>query len=104
LTDAQLYNCFLGVTLYPLNREANDKKEEQPSIKWYIRKVMSAEGVPVSVYCAEIHTLQLEKFDAVCKRLSLNSTICQLEFRLKIKVRFHLTYRSAVFFMYFKIR
>jgi len=77
-----------------LNRETNDKKEEQSPIKWEIRKVMSAEGVPVSIYCAETHTLQLEKFDDVCKRLSLNSTICQLEYQLKIKVRFYISYRS----------
>jgi hypothetical protein len=74
------------VTLYPLNRETNDKKENQPSIKWEIRKIISAEGILVSLYCAEFHTLQLETFDAVCKRLSLNSTLCQLEFRFKIKV------------------
>ncbi len=72
-----------------MNREINVTKEKQPSIGWEIRKVMSTEGVLVSVLCAEIHTLQLEKFDSVCKRLSLNSTLCQLEFRLKIKVRFH---------------
>jgi len=84
--------CFLDVTLYPLNRDFNDKKEEQPSIKWEIKKIISAEGIPVSVYCAEVHTLQLEKFDSVCKRLSLNSTLCQLEFQLKIKVIFNFTF------------
>jgi hypothetical protein len=87
------YDCFIDVTLYPLNRETNNKKEEQPSIKWEIRKVMNAEGTPVSVYYAEVHTLQLEKFDSTCKRLSLNSTICQLEFRMKIKVTFRLVHR-----------
>ncbi len=86
------------MTLYPLNRETNDKKEKQPSIRWEIRKVISADGVPVSIYCAEFHTLQLEKFDSVCKRLSLNSTLCQLEFRLKIKVRFPFTKNSILFF------
>jgi len=76
----------LDVTLFPLNRETNDKKEKQPSIKWQIRKILSTEGVTVPVLYAEIHNLQLETFDSVCKRLSLNSTLCQLEFRWKIKV------------------
>ena len=80
------FNYLVDVTLYPLNRETNDKKEKQPSIKWEIKKVLSAEGTPVSVYFAEVHQLQLEKFDSVCKRLSLNSTLCQLEFQFKIKV------------------
>ncbi len=77
-----------------MNREGNDKKEKQRSIKWEIRKVMSAEGVPVSIYCAEFHTLEFGKTDSVCKRLSLNSTLCQLEFSTKIKVKFH---RSRIF-------
>jgi len=72
-----------------LNREGNDKKEKQPSIKWEIRKVMSADGDLVSIYCAEFHTLEFGKTDSVCKRLSLNSTLCQLEFSMKIKVTFH---------------
>lgn len=72
-----------------MNRETNDKQETQSSIKWEIKKVMSAEGVPVSVLHAETQLLQLEKFDSVCKRLSLNSTLCQLEFRFKIKVKFY---------------
>lgn len=84
--------CLLDVILYPLNRDFNDKKEKQPSIKWKIKKIMSAEGIPVSVYSAEVHTLQFEKFDSVCKRLSLNSTLCQLEFQFKIKVIFHFTF------------
>ncbi len=71
-----------------MNRETNDKKEKQPSIDWELRKVMSADGSLASVYFAEFHTLQLEKFDSVCKRLSLNSTLCQLEFRFKIRVIF----------------
>jgi hypothetical protein len=100
LLNDLFYDYFLDVTLYPLNRETNDKKEKQPSIEWEIRKVMSAEGVLVSVYCAEVHTLQLEKFDSVCKRLSFNSTLCQLEFQLKIKVRFHFT----TFYMHDKTR
>ena len=75
------------VILYPLNREANNKTEKQPSIKWETRKVMTAEGVLVSVAYAEIHTLQLGKLDSVCRRLSFNSTLCQLEFRIKIKVK-----------------
>jgi hypothetical protein len=91
---------LLDVTLYPLNRGTNDKSEKQPSIAWEIKKVMSAEGIPVSVYCAEVHTLQLEQFDSVCKRLSLNSTLCQLEFRLKIKVIFRFIFRSMIFSMY----
>ena len=72
--------------MYPLNRENNDKKEEQPSINWEVKKVLSAEGALVSVYCADFHTLQLEKFESDCKRLSLNSTLCQLEFRFRVKV------------------
>jgi hypothetical protein len=84
---------FLDVTLYPLNRENNDTKEEQLSLIWQTQKVMSADGIPVTISYAEVHTLQLEKFDSVCKRLSLNSTLCQLEFRIKIKVIFHHLHR-----------
>ncbi|UJR22440.1 hypothetical protein I4U23_025500 [Adineta vaga] len=80
----------IDVILYPLNREINDKKEKQSSIKWEIRKVMSAEGATISLFCAEIQTLQLGKNDSESKRLSLNSTLCQLEFRFKVKVKdFH---------------
>ncbi|CAF1212523.1 unnamed protein product [Rotaria sordida] len=77
----------IDVILYPLYREANNKKEEQPSIKWEIRQVMSTEGVPVSINYAEINTLELGNFDSVYKRLSFNSTLCQLEFRIKIKIK-----------------
>ena len=87
-----------------MNRITNDKKEEQPPIKWEIRKIMSAEGILVSVYCAETHTLQLEKFDSVCKRLSLNSTICQLEFRIKIKVIYDLPDQSIIISIHSKNR
>lgn len=83
--DIQLSD--IDVTLFPLNREINNKKEKQPSIKWQIRKILSGEGTPVSVLYAEIHSLQLETFDSVCKRLSLNSTLCQLEFRWKVKTK-----------------
>lgn len=72
--------------MYPLNREDNDKKEEQPSLSWEVKRVMSADGTLVSVHCADFHTLQLEKFESDCKRLSLNSTVCQLEFRFHVKV------------------
>ncbi|CAF1545047.1 unnamed protein product [Rotaria magnacalcarata] len=77
----------IDVMLYPLNREANGKTEKEPSITWEIRQVMSAEGIPVSVYYAEMNTLDLGNFDCVYKRLSFNSTLCQLEFRIKIKVK-----------------
>ena len=77
---------LLDVTLYPLLREGNDKKEKQMSIKWEIRKVMDAEGNSVSLLCAEFYTLKLGKNDSDSKRLSLNSTLCQLEFRFKVKV------------------
>jgi hypothetical protein len=77
---------FSVVTLYPLDRTMNDNVEEQPALVWQTRTIRSAEGVPISMYYAELHTIQLEKFDATCKRLLLNSTLCQLEFRLKIQV------------------
>lgn len=48
---------------------------------------MSAEGIPVSIFCADFHTLQLGKNDSECKRLSMNSILCQLEFSMKIKVK-----------------
>ncbi|CAF0873749.1 unnamed protein product [Adineta steineri] len=76
----------IDVTLYPLNRETNDKKEKQLPIKWQIQKVMSAEGTPVSIFYAEVNTLQLGTHDSESKRLPLNSTLCQLEFRWKIKI------------------
>ncbi|CAF0767474.1 unnamed protein product [Adineta ricciae] len=75
----------IDVTLYPLLREGNDKKEKQMSIKWEVRKVMDAEGNSVPLLCAEFHTLKLGKNDSDSKRLSLNSTLCQLEFRFKVK-------------------
>ncbi|CAF1455081.1 unnamed protein product [Rotaria sp. Silwood1] len=77
----------IDVTLYPLNREINNKLEQQPSIEWETRDVMSAEGVPASIYYAETNTLELGNFDSVYKRLSFNSTLCQLEYRIKIKVK-----------------
>ncbi|CAF4631911.1 unnamed protein product, partial [Rotaria sp. Silwood2] len=77
----------IDVMLYPLNREANNKQEQQPSIEWEKKDVMSAEGVPVSIYFAETNTLELGNFDSVYKRLSFNSTLCQLEFRIKIKIK-----------------
>lgn len=49
---------------------------------------MSAEGIPVSVYYADVNNLELGSFDCVYKRLSFNSTLCQLEFRIRIKVIF----------------
>ena len=77
--------------LYPLNRETSNKKEKQPSIKWETRNVMSAEGVPVSIYYAEVHSIQLGELDSVYyKRLSFNSTLCQLEFQIKIKVQIYI--------------
>lgn len=70
-----------------MNREGNNKKEKQLPIKWEIRQVKSAEDNLVSIYYAEMNTLELGKFDSVYKRLLFNSTLCQLEFRMKIKVK-----------------
>ena len=78
---------FQEVTLQPLNREMKEKVEKQPNLIWQQRVVTSSEGFPITMMYAEILSVQLEKFDANCKRLLLNSTLCQLEFRLKIQVR-----------------
>lgn len=65
----------------------NDRIEKQPKLVWQTRTIRSSEGIPCVVSFAEICTVQLEKFDSTYKRLLLNSTLCQLEFRLKISVK-----------------
>lgn len=78
---------ILEVTLCPLDREMNDRIERQPRLTWQTKTIRSSEGIPVVISYAEICTVQLEQFDSTYKRLLLNSTLCQLEFRLKISVR-----------------
>ena len=76
----------LEVTLFPLDHDSNDHREKQANLVWQKGTIRSAEGLLVSIWYAEMQVVQLEKFDPSCRRLLFNSTLCQLQFRLKIQV------------------
>lgn len=75
------------MTLVPLDQDFSEHREKQANLVWQKGMMRTAEGIPVSIWYAEMHAVQLEKFDPGCKRLVFNSTLCQLQFRLKIQVQ-----------------
>jgi len=81
-----LLNYYLGVTLYPLNRQVDEPGEIQPALQWKIKRIFDAKGQLNLFYYAELQSIRLMKSNTRGPLPLYNSKLCQLQFQLKISV------------------
>ncbi|CAF0838540.1 unnamed protein product [Rotaria sordida] len=81
----------IDVTLCSLNQDVNDKGLKQTPIVWQTQHITSAEGESVSIFYTDVQNLTVKKtYSRRCSGL-LYSNLCQLKFRIKVKIIFHLS-------------
>ncbi|CAF3978940.1 unnamed protein product [Rotaria sp. Silwood2] len=86
IVEKNLIFANVAVTLFPFDRNLDLFGEEQPTLKWHKRQIIDPDNILRSFFYVELESIKLKKLDRPNSRPMYNGKMCQLEFKIKIRI------------------